>query len=161
MARKDWNKMNNRDKAAVFDFMGIPHGLKVRTQQPRQDNPLNVDHVIREVGELLAVHPAVAFAARQNSGGASYEAKSGKYAPLMFYRILTHPKNELTIVDFWGFMKDGRMLALEAKRRDWKGPKEEREFKQAAFLMLVRNCGGIADFVRGTDEALALLDQSK
>ena len=158
MARKDWNKMNNRDKAAVFDFMGIPHGLKVRAPQVRQDNPLNENHVIREVSELLAVHPKVLFAVRQNSGGASYEAASGKFAPIMFYKVLTG--QDLTITDFWGIMRDGRMLAIEAKRRDWKEPKEPREFRQAAFLMLVRNAGGVAGFVRGTDEAKLLLDQS-
>ena len=150
--------MSNRSKAATLDFYGIPHGIKPRAQRQAKDNPDNENHVIREVSELLAVHPKVLFAVRQNSGGASYEAKSGKYAPLMFYRILT--SQDVTVTDFWGIMRDGRMLALEAKRRDWKEPKEDREFRQAAFLMLVRNCGGIGAFVRGTDEAKIALDQS-
>lgn len=90
------------------------------------------------------------FAVRQNSGAASYEAKSGKYAPVHFYRILT--SQPVTITDFWGILRDGRMLAIEAKAPGWKEPRTDREFKQAAFLMLVRNCGGIGIFATSADD---------
>ena len=101
--------------------------------------------VVAAISELLAVHPRVLFACRQNSGMASYEAKSGKYAPVHFYRILTHGK-EITIVDFWGILKDGRMLAIEAKAPGFREPRTGREMAQANFLSMVRNAGGVALF---------------
>ena len=153
----DWKHMSKRSKAAVFDFYGIPHSIKPGKPRQASDNPDNESHVIREVSQLLAVHPKVLFAVRQNSGGASYEAKSGKYAPIFFYKVLTG--QPLTITDFWGILRDGRPFALEAKRRDWKEPKDDLERRQWAFLMLVRNVGGVSEFVRGVDEAKLLLDQ--
>ena len=112
--------------------------------------------VVAAISELLAVHPKVAFAVRQNSGMASYEAKSGAYAPVYFYRILTEPKT-FTITDFWGFLRDGRMYAFEAKAPGFKAPHGEREFKQAAFLSLVANCGGISGFVTDVSQVAEAL----
>ena len=100
--------------------------------------------IVSAIAELLATHPKVLFAVRQNSGSASYEAKSGKYAPVHFYRILTH--SVLTITDFWGILKDGRMFAVEAKAPPFSQPRNDREIKQANFLAMVRNCGGVALF---------------
>ena len=105
--------------------------------------------VVQAISELLAVHPNVLFACRQNSGMASYEAASGKYAPVHFYRILTH--SNLTLPDVWGLLKDGRFLAVECKAPPFKEPRNDREFRQANFLMLVRNLGGVALFA--TDPA--------
>lgn len=112
--------------------------------------------VVAAISSLLAIHPKVLFAVRQNSGSASYEAASGKWAPVKFYYILT--TQPVTITDFWGILRDGRMLAIEAKAPRFKGPRTDREFKQAAFLMMVRNAGGIAGFACSVDEAKALLD---
>ena len=111
--------------------------------------------VVAAISELLAVHPKVLFACRQNSGMASYEAKSGKYAPVFFYRILTH--NTLTITDFWGILRDGRMFAIEAKAPGFKRPSGEREFRQAAFLQMVSNCGGIGIFATSADQVAEIL----
>lgn len=151
----DWNKMNKRSKAAVLDFYSIPHSIKPSKARVMTDHADLEKHTISAVSELLAVHPKVLFAVRQNSGGASYEARSGRYAPIFFYHILT--SQPVTITDFWGIMRDGRPFALEGKRPSWKEPKDDREFKQAAFLMLVRNVGGIGAFVRSADEANAAL----
>jgi len=116
--------------------------------------PLESD-VVRAIGELLAVHPKVLFAVRQNSGAASYEAASGKWAPVWFYHVLT--SQPVTITDFWGLLRDGRPFAIEAKREGWKEPSTDRERRQWAFLMLVRNCGGVSGFARNVDEALAII----
>ncbi len=120
--------------------------------------------VVKAIGELLAAHPLVLFAVRQNSGAASYEAKSGHYAPVHFYRILTHGK-EITITDFWGILRHedwilppSRLLAIEAKAPGWTKPRTEREFKQANFLALVRNAGGRAGFATSADEAKAIIE---
>ena len=115
--------------------------------------------VVAAISELLAVHPRVLFAVRQNSGSASYETKSGKWAPVDFYRILTHGKDTqpLTITDFWGILRGGRVLAVEAKAPGFREPRTEREFKQANFLMLVRNCGGIGIFATSVDQVATAL----
>lgn len=112
--------------------------------------------VVSAISELLATHPKVLFAVRQNTGMASYEAASGKYAPVYFYRKLTHGK-ELTITDFWGILKDGRMLAIEAKAPGFKEPHTDREFAQANFLMLIRNVGGISLFATDAAQVAAAL----
>ena len=114
--------------------------------------------VVKAIGELLAVHHRVLFAVRQNTGQASFEAASGRYQPIQFYRKLTHGK-EVTITDFWGILKDGRMLAVEAKRPGWSmpGSPTDTEMAQANFLALVRNVGGIGIFATSADEVAAAL----
>ena len=112
--------------------------------------------VVAAIAELLAVHPLVLFACRQNSGMASYEAKSGRYAPVFFYKILTH--RDVTIPDFWGILRGGRMFSIEAKAPGFKEPRADREFKQANFLALVRNCGGRAGFATSAEAAKAIIE---
>jgi hypothetical protein len=106
--------------------------------------------VVAAVAELLAVHPKVLFAVRQNSGAASYEHSSGRYAPVWFYRVVT--RQPVTITDFWGILRDGRMFAIECKRPGWKAPHGDREMRQALFIMLVRNVGGVGGFVTSADQ---------
>ena len=113
--------------------------------------------VVSAIGDLLAVHPKVLFAVRQNTGAASYEAASGRYAPVLFYRLLTHSPKDITITDFWGILKDGRMLAVEAKAPTWDKIRTDRELRQEMFLMLVRNCGGVALFATSADQVAEAL----
>lgn len=117
--------------------------------------PLEQD-VIRAIKALLAVHPRVLFACRQNSGAASYEAKSGRYAPVKFYEIVKAPER-VTVPDFWGLLRDGRMFACEAKRPGWTKPTDDREYKQAEFLAMVRNCGGVALFATDAEQVAEAL----
>ncbi len=63
----------------------------------------------------------------------------------------------MTITDFWGILRDGRMLAIEAKAPGFREPRTEREFKQAAFLALVRNAGGIGIFATSADDVANVL----
>ena len=112
--------------------------------------------VVAAISDLLAVHPRVLLAVRQNSGMASYEAKSGRYAPVYFYRLLTHG-DEITITDFWGLLNDGRPFAIEAKAPGFTKPRTDRENMQANFLALMRNCGGIGLFATSVDEVAAAL----
>ena len=151
----DWKRASKRHKAATFDFLGIPHDIKPQARRQLVDHPDLEKHVIRAVSELLSIHPKVLFAVRQNSGGASYEQASGKYAPIFFYHFLT--RQDVTITDFWGVLKDGRIFALEAKRPSWDGVKGTREYRQHGFIYLVRNIGGVGGFVRSAEEANAIL----
>ena len=108
--------------------------------------------VQREVFSVLAKHPAVLFAVRQNSGA----AMSGD-APVFFYRWARRNGIEMVVTDFWGLLRDGRMLALEVKRRDWKRVSGAREQQQQAFIDVVKSAGGVGGFVTSAEDAIALL----
>lgn len=112
--------------------------------------------VLNAVSELLAVHPAVAFAVRQNSGAANVTDAQGRSYPIWFYRVI-RKRAKMRIVDFWGFLANGRVFALEAKRRNWSGPSDLREYEQQEFLQFIRSIGGIGAFVRSSQEAQAAL----
>ena len=123
---------------------------------PRVDTgPLEAD-VVRAVGELLARHPRVSYALRINSGMASYEAKSGRYAPVYFHKWVRSP-TKCRMPDFFGATTDGRTIALECKRPGWTKPTDDREREQAAFLNLIFRMGGIADFITDAAQVNALL----
>jgi hypothetical protein len=144
---------DKRDAAQMF-VQSLAAGIKpVRARAaPRSlEGP-----VVAAISELLSRLPNIALAVRQNSGMASYEAKTGKYQPVFFYKLLRHGK-EVTITDFWGVLKDGRMFAIEAKAPGFREPRTEREFKQANFLALIRNCGGIGIFATDAQQVAAAL----
>ena len=114
--------------------------------------------VISAVGELLAVHPAVLFAVRANSGAMHVEGANGRAHPVFFYKLVRRPgASEITITDFWGFLRDGRPFAIECKRPSWKAPRGTRELDQQAFIHMVESIGGVGGFARSADEANAIL----
>lgn len=117
--------------------------------------PLEAE-VIRAVEQLLRVHPRVVWATRQNAGAASFEAKSGRYAPVFFHRWVRGKGYRMS--DFLGATVDGATIALEAKRIGFKGPTDQREREQAAFLQCVRDNGGRAGFVTSVDEAKKIIE---
>lgn len=108
--------------------------------------------VQREVFSVLAKHPAVLFAVRQNSG----MAMSGD-SPIWFYRWARRNGLDMTLTDFWGLLSDGRMFCMECKRRDWKRVSGAREIQQQAFIDVVKSAGGVGGFVTSGEDALALL----
>jgi hypothetical protein len=114
--------------------------------------------VLAAVGELLAAHPKVLFAARQNTGAMHVEGANGRHYPIWFYKLIRRPgASDLTITDYWGFLRDGRPFAIECKRPSWKVPRETRELNQQAFIHMVEGIGGIGGFARSADEAMAIL----
>lgn len=121
----------------------------------RSGQPLEAD-VLRAVGDLLAQHPRVSYALRINSGAASYEAKSGAYAPVHFH-IWVRSREPYRMPDFFGCLIDGRSLALECKRPGWSKPADDRERQQAAFLALIRELGGVGAFITDAEQVHALL----
>lgn len=112
--------------------------------------------VLKAVGELLAVHPKVEFAVRQNGGASYYEGAGGKSIPIWFYKIVRKPE-DLTIVDYWGILKDKRIYCFECKRPSWKHPHTDHEIRQWNFINMIVRAGGIGSFVRSADEVNALL----
>lgn len=123
--------------------------------------------VVAAISELLAVHPSVMWAARFNSGMASYNTANGKYAPVWFHKFLRMPE-PMVMPDFFGLMYwkavdsshvDGTPFpfAIEAKAPGWTKPRDDRERKQAAFLAMVRNCGGVALFATSAEQVAEAL----
>lgn len=116
--------------------------------------------VLREVGELLAVHPLVLFAVRQNSGAAYLTGKGGADVPVWFYKFV-RSRTPLRISDYWGLLTDGRPFAVECKRRDWKTPSGQREIEQRDFLLTIRGAGGTACFATCADDVVKMLDTKR
>ena len=112
--------------------------------------------VISECIDVLTVHPRVLFAVRQNSGAAFLTGRDGKDMPVWFYRCITSPE-KMRISDFWGILRDGRMFAFEAKRRNWTHPTDQRETEQESFLDMVADSGGIGRFVTCAEDVLEAL----
>lgn len=129
-----------------------------RTRKPAADKPVKPAkppvaleaEVMQAIGKYLSIRKDIAFCVRQNSGAAV--AASG--APIYFYRWVRG--KELRITDFWGLMTDGRMLAIEAKRPNWKHPVNTREIEQKAFIDVVRAAGGIAGFATCVEDVIAI-----
>lgn len=122
---------------------------KTRKAAVKSDVPLEAE-VMQAIGKYLSIRKDIAFCVRQNSGAAV--AASG--APIYFYRWVRG--KDLRITDFWGLMTDGRMLAIEAKRPNWKHPTSMREIEQKAFIDVVRAAGGIAGFATCVEDVIAI-----
>lgn len=114
--------------------------------------------------QLLAVHPAVAWAARNNVG-------KGHVVRPDFTKIDPYPtlrrqldkcveagflnRNQITWLewgevgasDMIGFLKGGRFLAVETKR-----PGERATQEQAQFIDMVNECGGLGICVSDVQE---------
>lgn len=121
-------------------------------------NPENAEAgVMQDVADLLRLHPQVLFAVRQNAGAMAYEDKAGHFRPIWFYQWVRQPR-KMRITDFWGYTRDGKPFAIEAKRRDWKTPNGQREEEQEAFLDFIRSLGGRSGFARNVDEAKRIIE---
>ncbi len=125
-----------------------------RTYNRKMADDDREDDVIRDVASLLAVHPMILLAWRQNSGSA--ESKSG--APVYFYRFVKGDPKDITLPDFLGILKDGRLMAIEAKNRLWTKPSGERERKQLNFILQVKYAGGVSGFVTSADQAQKIIE---
>ena len=128
--------------------------------------------VVAAISELLAVHPRVIWAARFNSGMASYDAGTRKYAPVWFHKFLRSPE-KMRMPDFFGLYLDKKLyptdlqvvnvrqvmlpIAIEAKAPGWSKPRDDREREQAAFLAMVRNAGGIGIFATSAEQVAEAL----
>ena len=157
-------------RRAAYEASIASHKAMVKPVRVRKPEALDIDaihrkqksdddaekHVQREVGELLAKHPSVLLAVRQNSGGMRYEDTQRQEHVMWFYKFWRCPE-KMTIVDYWGFFRDGKPYAIECKRRDWKWSDDPREIKQRAFLQMIEAIGGRSGFARGVEEAQAIL----
>ena len=146
-----WGAMSG--KPVPEDFQSKPEPAKTTRKPSVASDPHELEaSVQREVFSVLAKHPAVLFAVRQNSGA----AMSGN-VPIWFYRWARRNGVEMTLTDFWGMLRDGRLFCLECKKRSWKKVSGTRELQQSNFIEVVRSAGGVGGFVTSAEQALALL----
>ena len=154
-----WGAMSG--KPVPEDFQSKPEPAKTTRKPPTASDPHELEaSVQREVFSVLAKHPAVLFAVRQNSGA----AMSGN-VPIWFYRWARRNGVEMTLTDFWGMLNRGDrgfcMFALECKRRDWKRVSGTREMQQSNFIDVVRSAGGVGGFVTCAEDAMGILGEGR
>lgn len=134
----------------------MPPEPKKRAPAGSSGQPLEAD-TIRAVGQLLARHPRVLFAVRQN-GGAMTDSEGR--TSIWFYKIV-RASSRMVLPDFWGFLDGGVPFALECKRPGWKFRGfDEHAKRQRAFLMLVQLMGGRSGFCCDATEANEIVNGS-
>ncbi len=145
--------MSGKPFAEEFAAPAVKERKPVQTRQMSDANELEAA-VMREVATVVAKHPRVLFAVRQNSGGA-YDQHG---VPIFFYRLLRMNGKDFTLVDVWGLTTSGKFFAIEAKRRNWTKISNDRERKQNEFIEIVKSVGGVGGFVTSGEMALSILD---
>jgi len=148
-----WAKMYGKPQTV---HIPVKPKRKIVNRSPKEELEASVK---TDITSLLYRHPKVLFAVAQNSGAGSFlrQNEQGELVevPVWFYRIIKKPENiDMTIVDYWGFLTDFRFFAVEAKHRNWTKPKDQREHKQAAFLQMVRDAGGIGIFATCAEDVI-------
>lgn len=148
---------NMAGKPVPEEFQAKPEPAKAAAKPHKAPTPTDKTQleaaVQREVFSVLAKHPSVLFAVRQNSG----MAMSGD-SPIWFYRWARRNGLDMTLTDFWGILCDGRMFCIECKRRDWKRVSGAREIQQQAFIDVVKSAGGVGGFVTCAEDAMEILN---
>ena len=137
----------------------VREAKKPRAAIVTKDSDNSEASVMTDIAEVYKTHPNILFAVRQNSGA----AKIGD-TPVWFWKWLRRNGVEMTLTDTWGMLVNGRMFAIEAKERGWKGvgtgdtPKVIRELRQLAFINVVKSGGGVGGFVTSSEQAKDILD---
>ena len=105
--------------------------------------------------EGLRYHPMVGLVERVNSGAAMEYAADGSKRVIQFVVIyaagLASPDVHCTLKN------SGRRFVIEVKRPGWKGPRDQREMRQEAYIDRVRACGGYGMFATSWDQVAAEL----
>lgn len=125
-----------------------PYQRRERGERSATEEPLERD-IQQAIIQALELRPEVVKVVRFNAGAAYFYKPDGSKSLVNF--------SSEPVVDLYVMLRGGRYAWLEVKRPSFKVPRNEREERQAAFLAAVREAGGIGAFVRGVDEALALL----
>lgn len=127
-------------KGPVFDLEPAP---EVTPRAERKPQPGPESSVLAAVLKVLAIHPAVAWVRRMNTG--AFKIGDGRNA--RFFRA-----GFVGCSDVIGQMKDGRFLAVECKSAVGKLSEPQRN-----FIDTVRAAGGVAGVARNVDEALLII----
>jgi hypothetical protein len=105
--------------------------------------------ILRGCLQLLAVHPAVSWAARYNSGASLIEGRDGIKR---YVKFNTMPGQS----DILGMLKNGRLIAIECKRKG-----EKATADQQSFLDLVNKHGGLGLVAFSADDVARALSLPK
>lgn len=128
-----FDKSNGGDGSLIKDLgIGAPRAKRTNAAPEQQ--------VLNSVLLLCRTHPAVAWAARINSG--AYKTPDGRFIRFGF----------VGCSDIIGQMRDGSFLALEVKSQSGAITED-----QQAFIDRVRKNGGCAGLVRSVDDAIATI----
>ena len=141
-------KLSERMQAS-FDAVRPPPPRKRAPRLDAPHKPLERD-VQRAIIESLRLHLRVLKVVRFNSGGSMHRGANGKDYLVMFS---SEPVPDLFVL----LKAPPRICWMEVKRPGWSHPTDLREERQAAFLAAVREAGGIGQFVRSVDEAIAAI----
>ena len=133
--------------------------VKPTRSAPVKSDPSTLEaSVMTELAQVYHTHPNILFAVRQNSGSSQI---GNSY--VWFWKWMRRNSVEMTLVDTWGLLRDGRMFAIEAKRPGWKGvgtgdsEQAVKERRQQNFINVVKVGGGVGGFVTSGEQALAIL----
>ena len=110
-----------------------------------------------DVGAMLRDHPRVLVAMRFNSGAVQRQTATGDFVPMWFHRWIARPE-KMRLTDYFGWLADFRPFAIECKRENWRGPTDDRELQQQAFIEFVKRAGGVGGFARSEAEALRIIE---
>jgi hypothetical protein len=133
-----------------------PEGVDIDAIHRKQPSADLEGPVLAAVGELLAAHPSVLLAVRQNSGAMPYQNSAGRMVPVWFYKLIRKPE-KVRITDYWGFLINGKPFAFECKKPSWREPHGDRELEQSAFIDLIKRAGGIGAFITDAEQVNAML----
>src|SRR3990167_3677460 len=133
----------------AFDNVRPPPPRKRAERLDAPHKPLERD-IQRAIIEALRLHPRVLKVVRFNSGGSMHRGANGKDYLVMFS---SEPVPDLFVL----LKAPPRICWLEVKRPGWDRPRDLREERQSAFLAAVREAGGIGQFVRSVEEAIAAI----
>jgi hypothetical protein len=132
---------------------------KKRTAPVHRDGrrPLEKD-IQKDIISMLRVHPKVALVEAHNSGAAYMTGRNGEEFPMWFNHIYM---KGLRMPDVHATLKGGaRRFVIECKRPPFKGPRDEREREQAAYLKVINEAGGIGIFATSVDDVLNVLEDA-
>lgn len=133
----------------------IPANAPTAAIQPRQRagrkktaSPVPYERdVLRAVLAALKAHPRVAWAVRLNSGMAMLPGKGGKPQPVRFgFSGCPDIIGQVT-ASVYADIARGLFLAVEVKR-----PGKKPTLEQAAFLLRVREAGGVGFVATGVED---------
>lgn len=120
---------------------------RTRAAPKPSGNPTEAQ-VLKAVLAAVRLHPKVARVWRQNSGTFAEQNRDGS---TRYVRANTaHGMSDLM-----GFLKDGRVLAIECKSATGRLQPHQKE-----FLYKIVAAGGVAGVARSVDDAIALLNRA-
>ena len=132
----------------------VPSAPKTRAFSKPSGVPLESE-VQAAIIDGLRHHPMVGLVERVNSGAAMEYASDGSKRIIQFVVIYAHG---LASPDVHCTLKpSGRRFVIEVKRPGWKGPRDQRELRQEAYIERVRACGGYGMFATSWDQVAAEL----